>query len=376
MISFKATGVLKHLPSSSKDAADPYLPSGVPSSINILEPLSGDPELGGIRPQLTALRLDRINLNSTAATKEQVIRSVPQRSLPALPAISARVRYSKAGAYTGRPSIIASLDIETAPFQDDEIELTCVNMELSDGTAEDLCKGHAINLPMTCQPRDNIIFLFRLLPDDAVQLQSTRPNPTTKALDISVNARVLVSETCRPNIQMRWKTTVDFSAALNPRYGGPTQAMQRSNKPANLAVPDSKKPPSEKLPSDPTSDQPNQRLSSQPNFGLTLTLTAPKDVYVGQPFTWDLFLVNQSDKPRKLAILVIPKRKPDDPKGHHKLTTSASSSTGATAVGGQAGRKINHADAVLDENRLYALQKRLAKEDVKIVCLSTEVRVG
>ncbi|KAL8718746.1 MAG: hypothetical protein Q9225_004164, partial [Loekoesia sp. 1 TL-2023] len=372
MVSFKASGILKQPPSSSEESTDPYLPSGVPASINVLEPLSGDPGLGGTIPQLTALRLDRINLKNTLTAKEQVIRSAPQKPLSALPAISARVRYSKSGAYTGRPSVVASLDIETAPFQDDRIELTHVSMELSDGSAEDLCKGHAINLPMTCQPQDNIVFLFRLMPNDA-QTHSSRSDSASRALDISINARVLISDTCRPNIQMRWKTVVDFSTALNPKFGSPTQAMQRSKRPSNLSVAsDTNKrlPQDDTAPSDGTDDAPsNQRASSHPNFGITLTLTAPKDVYVGQPFTWDVFLVNHSNKARKLAILVIPKRKLSDHKIHISKTSVSSTVTG------QAG-KIDHADAVMDENRLYAMQKGLGREDVGIVCLSTEIRLG
>ncbi|KAL8938899.1 MAG: hypothetical protein Q9216_003643 [Gyalolechia sp. 2 TL-2023] len=370
MIFFKATAILKHPTSTSTEPTDPILPSGVPASINVLEPLSRDPGLRGIRPQLAAQRLDRININNTLVAKEQTIRSVPQKPFSALPAISARVRYSKAGAYTGRPSIVASLDIETAPFQEDEVELTHVNMELSDGSAEDLCKGHAINLPMTCHPRDNIIFLFRLLPDDT-QTQDSKSEPLPRSLDISINARVLISNTCRPNIRMRWKTVVDFAPALNPKFGNSTQTIQQSKRPSTFSMAsDIDKPHDETTPSDTTEvPPPNERASSLHNFGITMTLTAPKDIHVGQPFTWDLFLVNHSSKARKLAILVIPKRKTGDHKTHGSKTSVSSTAAGQV-------RKVDRADAVMDENRLYALQKGLGREDVDIVCLSTEVRLG
>ncbi|KAI4179310.1 MAG: hypothetical protein LQ348_005424 [Seirophora lacunosa] len=370
MIYFKVSGILRHPPISPQDSRDPFLPSGVAASVNVLEPLSGDAGLQGMKPQLTASRLDRININSNTTVKDQMIRSRPQKPLPALPAISARVRYSKSGAYTGHHCIIASLDIETAPFQDDTIELSDVFMQLSDGSVEDLCKGQAINLPMTCQPRDKIIFLFRLLPfDDQTSNFEVRSNSRT--LDISIDARVLVSHTCHPKIHMRWKTLVDFSTALNPKYGAPAQALQRSKRPSTLSVPSDmeNRVPGETSPNDADDDPaPSQRLSI-PNIGLTLTFTAPKDVYVGQPFTWDVFLVNHSVKPRRLAMFVIPVRK----SGEHRNQTPVSSS----AIGkGVNGGDLDYADAIMDENRLYAVQKRLAREDVGIVCLSPEVRVG
>ncbi|KAL8839092.1 MAG: hypothetical protein Q9170_001874 [Blastenia crenularia] len=372
-IFFKATGILKHPPTASEDTADAFLPSGVPPSINVLEPLSKVPGLSGTRPQLTAHRLDKININSTQEPKERVIRSAPQKPFPAIPAISARVRYSKAGAYTARPSIVASLDIETAPFQNDEVELTSVNMELSDGCAEDLCKGHAINLPMTCQPRDNIVFLFRLTPNDT-QSHDSKPASNSRSLDISVDARVLTSKTCNPTIQMRWKTVVDFSTALNPKYGVPAPAMQRSKKPNSLSVSDGNNRTAsqdEANPSDSTEEDPpaNRRGSSHASFGVTVTLTAPKDVHVGQPFTWDVFLVNHSSKARKLALLVIPKRGVGEA-GTHMPKASASSN-----AAGQGG-KTDLAAAIMDENRLHALQQSLANENVDLVCLSTETRLG
>ncbi|KAL8650071.1 MAG: hypothetical protein Q9210_004042 [Variospora velana] len=372
MIYFKVSGIFRHPPTSPRDSQDPFLPSGVAASVNVLEPLSGDAGLQGMKPQLTASRLDRININNDTTVKDLAIRSRPRKPFPARPAISARVRYSKSGAYTGRRCIIASLDIETAPFQDDEIELSDVMMQLSDGSAEDLCKGQAINLPMTCQPKDNIVFLFRLLPfDDQTSDSGVRSNSRT--LDISIDARVLVSDVCRPKIQMRWKTLVDFSTALNPKYGAPAQALQRSNRPSSLPVPSDmgNRGPDETSPIDFNDVSAASQHLSIPNIGLTLTFTAPKDAYVGQPFTWDVFLVNHSPKPRRLAIVVIPARSSGD------YTNDVSKIDVSTAMGKDInGRRHDYAEAIMDENTLYAMQKRLAKNDVGIVCLSPEVRMG
>ncbi|KAI4267151.1 MAG: hypothetical protein L6R38_008388 [Xanthoria sp. 2 TBL-2021] len=361
MISFRASGTFRQPPSiTAPSPGDKILSSGVPASINVLEPLSGDRDLQGITPQLTALRLDRISTPASLKATEQSIRSKPQNPFPALPAISARVRYSKSGPSSARLATIASLDIETSPFQDEEIELTDVNMQLAAGSAEDLCAGHAISLPKTCQPQDDVVFLFRLVANNDQGLES-RANSLSRALEIWINARVSVSNQCRPTVQMRWRTTVDFSTALNPGYGGPSQAMQRNSRPSSLPLaPDTVLNSENKL---------QQRATAMPGFGVTMTLTAPREVSVGQPFTWDVFLVNRSDKARKLAILVIPKRKVGD----HQSRISKTS-TSSTAAGQRHG--IDHADAVMDENRLYSIQKGNSKDAAQIVCLSTDVRIG
>ncbi|KAL8785232.1 MAG: hypothetical protein Q9213_003501 [Squamulea squamosa] len=373
MISFKALGTFRQPQSSiAAKSGDRLLPSGIPVPINVLEPLSGDRELQGINPQLTALRLDRISTTTSVAATEQSVRSKPQKLFPALPAISARVRYSKSGASPGPLATIASLDVEISPFQDQEIQLTEANMQLSGGSAEDICAGRAINLPVKCHPRDNIIFLFRLLLGNNYD-PGSRSNSLTRPLDIWINAKVLVSNTCRPDIQMRWRTTVDFSAALNRNYGGPSQTLQRNNRPSSLPLAtDGENREAFSRASDTalnSMDKSQQRATAIPEFGVTMTLTAPRDVYIGQPFTWDVFLVNRSDKARKLAILVIPERRAVDHKS--QMSKTSMSSTFAGQRGG-----VDHADVVMDENRLYALQKSNRKDPVRIVCLSTDVRIG
>ncbi|KAI4104377.1 MAG: hypothetical protein L6R37_003276 [Teloschistes peruensis] len=308
------------------------------------------------------------------AVTEQVVRSKPQRLFPALPAISARVRYSNSGALTGQQCVIASLDIETSPFQQNQVQLTQVSMELSDGLTEDLCTGRAFTLPITCQPKDNVVFLFRLRPKRGEDHSMHSDAHSSRMLDIMLDARVLLSDTCRPKIQMRWKTTVDFSKALSSKYSDPSQAMRRSNRPASLPVlPDNEKPQLASqdlnMTTDPSDTPQQQRAASILDLGVTLTLTAPKDVYVGQPFTWDVFLVNRSNKTRKLAIVVVPKRRFGD------RTSQMSKLSNPSGISGQR-HDLDYAEPVMDENRLYAMQKANTREVVDIVCLSTDLRLG
>ncbi|KAL8639879.1 MAG: hypothetical protein Q9228_003143, partial [Teloschistes exilis] len=375
MISFKISGLLRRpLSPSRKIAEKKYMPSGIAGSINVLESLRGVSGLSRIQPQLSALRLDRVRPADGLAVTEQVVRSKPQRLFQALPAISARVRYSNSGALTGQPCVIASLDIETSSFQQNQVQLTHVSMELSDGLTEDLCTGRACTLPITCQPKDNVVFLFRLRPKGGEDHSMHSDAHSSRMLDIMLDARVLLSDTCRPKIQMRWKTTVDFSKALSSKYSGPSQAMGRSNRPASLPVlPDNVKPQSASqdlnITTDPSDTPQQQRAASILDLGVTLTLTAPKDVYVGQPFTWDVFLVNRSNKTRKLAIVVVPKRRFGDRTSHMSKLSNPS------GISGQR-HDLDYAEPVMDENRLYAMQKANTREVVDIVCLSTDLRIG
>ena len=290
-----------------------------------------------------------------------------------LPAISSRVRYSKSNGRAGSFSILACLDIETGAFSDEDISISHVNMQLSEGSAEDMGKGFAPSLPLTCRPKDNPTFLFHLTPSDPnldISNQSL-----AKTVLVTVHATVLVSETCRPSIEMRWKTGIDFSIALNPLYGAPGASMQRPNRPSSLqrtstTADDDILPMSTRdgaaSPEYRTSEQ-QQRVGSAIDFGISTSFTAPKFVKVGQSFMWDVLVLNRSSRPCQLALTVIPNRR----KGFAGTHSSKSSSSSVKA------RKEGElADAVIDENILYAMQRNMGHDAPQVISLSTDTRIG
>ena len=374
MITFKPVARLRSHNTTNHDVlVDPYLPDCIPQTINLLGSLKGDPVLHGAEPLLPAFRLSRntptaVSLTSTYKT----VAVAAQRLFRAIPAISARVRYTRSKGDNGQPTIIASLDIETAPFFDNDVTITMVDVIVSEGSAEDLAGSHALILPIICRPRDNQVFLFRLTPNGNIA-DGSNSNPRT--LDVKIDATVLVSDVCRPRIEMRWKAGVDFSTALNPSYGTPNQPMQRPKRPASLPVPPTSAndtstpaappPAGSQLGADVSSNQ--SRSNSVNDLSITITFTAPRDVQVGVPFSWEVFVVNRSSMPRKLAIMVIPKRKKTEIRGH--LSKPSSSSAGAL-------REMGNTDAVLDETHLYAMQRNNGNDAVQIVSLSTDVKLG
>ena len=374
MITFKPVAILwPHHPSSRELPRDPYLPECAPQSINLLDSLKSDPILRGVEPRLPAFRLSRTG--STAAdlsSRHRTITVAAQRPFRAIPAIQAKVRYTRSKGGGGKPAIIASLDIETSPFFDNDVTITIVDVMLSEGSAEDLASNHALTLPMTCRPRDNQVFLFRLTPNGN---SSDGSNSDPRTLDVKIYATVFVSDLCRPRIEMRWKAGVDFSTALNPSYGTPNQPMQRDKRPASLPVPPV--PAKNTIvhgvsrAAEPQSEadlSPNRsRSNSVNNLSITITFTAPKDVHVGVPFSWDVFVVNRSSIPRKLAMMVIPDGKRSEISG--QLSKPSSSSAGDP-------KEMVNADPILDETRLFAMQKNTANDAVQIVSLSTDVKIG
>lgn len=352
---------------------DCYLPSGVPASLNLLDSLKDDPLLQGTVPRLSALKVSRTgSTNQDTTSGDQKLKVLPQLAFRAIPALTARVRYSKSSAHIRKPTVFATLDIETAPFFDSNIVITAIKMYLSEGSAMNL-RSDSLDFPIPCRPKDNLIFLFHLIPNDSLH-DSPNTNWTSKTLEITVEANVVVSETCRPRIEMRWKTGVDFSVALYPGYGPSGQSLQRKQRPASLPTPpvtgnkSDMPPPAHEADSTDIVPVPEQKLTTSiSDMGVTMTFTAPGEVRVGEPFCWDVFIVNRSNKSRRLAITVVPKRKRGDFKAHLSRPSSSS-------VGGR--KEAGIADHVLDENLLYAMQRNVGKEPPQIVSLSTDMKIG
>lgn len=374
-IFFRLSAILRSDISGESDKfKDPLLPSGVPGSVNILENLRGDPALNGVEPRLAASRLHGISPKShDGYINDGSLRVGTQMAFRGLPAMSSRMRYSRSSGRPGRHSIIASLDVETGAFSDQDTAITHVNMQFSEGSVQDM--GEALNplLPLVCKPKDNPTFLFRLMPSEPTQ--NTSDQSPAKMVLVTVHATVLISQTCRPSIEMRWKTGIDFSTALNPLFGAPGQSMQRQNRPSSLlrtssttdgnGLPASIREGEASL--ELRSTEERQRSGSATDFGVSIAFTAPKSVYMGEAFSWDVVILNRSSRARRLALKVIPRRM----KG---LSGTHSSKSSSSSVRDRKDGDL--ADAVIDGNLLYAMQRKSRHEITQIVSVGTDIVVG
>lgn len=341
--------------------------------LTIVQAFSDDPAMGGIKPRLSALRVARVA--PASHSNQDVMRSlknISRQSIKVYPAINARVRYSRPNTTPTNPAVIASVDVDITAFANCEITLTKVDLQISGGNVEDLNTVSGLVLPITALPQDDLTFMYRLLPDDLDAGNKT----LVRALEVSITATANLSPVCEPHISMSWTTTLDFTPPVNPGFGNPTQPIQRPHRPAQLSIGSSFDMPTatslaisrpDALPSvDVTTRQ--QRNSAIPDFGVTMTFTGPgreSPIYPGVPFVWSVFIVNRSDRARKLALMVIPKRR----RTEARITRPPS-----TGYGGK--RDVKVADAVVDENIVFAMQKNSAIDQTEIVCLSTDIRVG
>lgn len=285
--------------------------------------------------------------------------------IPIVAAASARIRYRRLNSYIGRPTTIASLDFEVTPFLNCAVVLDKAELHLLDGTVDTLSDVPELLPPITCSPRDDVTLLYRLTSE-----YGPDPNPSTtvtpSTLDISLGAVVLLSEDCRPRISMQWRTNVDFSLPLNPTFGGPSHAIQRSNRPASLPMTASHASANSGI-RPPSRISLHERVYSAMDLAVTISFSGPASVEVGKPFSWSVFIVNRSPVPRKFALAAIPRRKRADPRSHVARPSSSSI----------ASRKEDQvAEAVTDDNIVHAMQKSAAGQDAELICLSTDIRVG
>lgn len=351
-----------------------YLPSGMPSGINLLESFSSDPALQGVKPRLSALRVSRVAPVTRQQDLMKHLRAQQPIKLKIYPVVHTRIRFSRPNTAPPSSSVVALLEVDFTPHFDCEIVLDKISLGVAEGTVVSLNDDTDMKLPLRCVSHDHITFLYHITP---IKLDIA-PKNLTQELDISISATALVTPgSCTPQLSMTWSTTLDFSTPVNPGFGPPTgTGIQRAHRPSQLsiggqAVTPLKSPSVTRPDALPGLEAASRTEATLPELGITMSFNAPTEpVHPGDVFSWTVYVVNRSSEraarpPRKLALVAVPKRR------RNEVRHTRPPSTGSRRRGDK-----DIADAVLDENVLHAMQKNSAVEPVDIVCLSADTRVG
>lgn len=249
--------------------------------------------------------------------------------------------------------------MEIAPYATYDARIKNVAVVLNGGEV------HALSSPKdesaVHKPGDQLTYLYKIMPDLASDGTPALGNKD-HFLTLKIEAQVFVSKVCRPNIAIEWNTPVDFTNEQ-------TSSLIRAAKKLNIPPAQSSKPTNpDSLPAHDTQSQQEQEGKTN-DINITLTISGPPTVQVGKIFTWDVFIVNRSNKTRKLAVLVIAKRKRDFDKHQSHPSTSS--------IGGlRREERELLATAVVDENIVYAKQKSARTETADLLCLTTDIRLG
>lgn len=338
---------------------DEYLPSLTPSALNLLQPFENDPALAGVKPRLSALRITKVA--PSAAVGQQLLRPIrkgQRRLFRAAPLILWRIRYSRCTVPPLTCTVIASLDLEATNFVGCTVVVEEVTFKMGRGKAELV----GTTVPVDCKPGDQVTVMCMLRPDSDIHKMRSSED-LNYSLSVRITARALVTDNFNPKVHINFKTNVDFSMALaRPTTSGLPPSRDAST---TAQRPQNNGPDSLPFPT----DGPNtQEAHTTTNTGLTITISGPKSVRVGEIFRWRLFVVNMSNEVQRLALVVIPKRKKNDGRTLVPQRYSISSARG------------NEVDpvveGVLDEHILYGIQKNAMTEPTELISLSTDVRIG
>jgi hypothetical protein len=281
--------------------------------------------------------------------------------------------------------VIAMLEIDFTPFFECEIIVNNITLAIPDATVEDLTDQVGLSLPLSCVAHDHVTFIYRIAPIDTdVVTQSLM-----RDLNIEISATALVNPQTQPLLRMSWTAAVDFTVPVNPGYGSTMQPIQRAHRPSQLSIggestvsltaPSVARP--DALPSLEASTTQTETLVRE--LGITVTFATPKPphkIFVGDEFAWSVFVVNQSRNQsaaaRKLAMVVIPRRRRND----SRVTRPPSMSRLPDAIHGHSTSKTPRdgevAEATLDDSVVHAMQCSSIVDNAELMCLSADVRIG
>ncbi|KIW36963.1 uncharacterized protein PV06_10862 [Exophiala oligosperma] len=350
-----------------------------PLEANLLEPMRFIPGFQQNPPYLAASRLERV-LPLTATHKSRFhIQHVPSRRHKAVPAAIARIRYNRINASSPLPTNIALLDIEIIPFVQINATVEAVELALKNGRVEPIMPDF---LPIQCHSGDCVTLIHKLQQDlSTSDSPVVSVNPNIDVLSIKVRLSVHSSEECHPSISMDWTTHVDFSQALNPSFGPPSQPIQRPNRPTSLpainGTDSSTAPPIDNA----LSFTPNSAVVAR--SGLSISFTAIESVVeVGVPFSWKVMVVNNSPRVAKITIIPLPRMQRQTTQAQSMAKRHAPKSSTASFHPSERRHCKNEdgvdiAQAVVDENVVYAMHhSNVVPPETDLMALTAELRIG
>lgn len=251
-------------------------------------------------------------------------------------------------------SLLASVDLEIAYITGYRIAIEDMQLSVRGGDVKSI--SDQTKFSQAHKPGDQLTSLYKVIPDLANDGTPVFGNEG-HVLTLKIKAKALVSDECEARVSMTWQTTVDFAAEQNSAL---VKAAHRLSNPLAQTL---------KNPADPDADPHAGEKIQDGTINISLTISGPPRVHVGEIFSWRVFLVNRTDATRRLAVLVIPKRRRDYDR--QRPLSSASS-----IVGYRPDNKDLIANAVADENIVYAKQKSARTEAAELICLTTDIRIG
>ena len=366
-------------PPQDEDEDNGDLPPFQPLEANVLEPMRFITGFKENPPYLAASRLERV-LPVTAVHKPRIhIPHVPSRRHRSMPVTMARIRYQKINNFSTTPSTIALLDMDMVPFVQIEATIQQIDLALKNGRTESLMPGF---LPMQCRSGDCLTLMYKLHQNQDPNLTPGLgiTNPNIDLLSILIKLDVRLSQNCHPRIVMDWTTHVDFTQALNPAFGPPSQSLQRQNRPTSLPVHNMSGAP-QVVDAIAPNLQPSFKLAIK--SGVAISFTAPTEpVTIGRAFKWKVLVENHSSKIAKIAIIPLPRIQRQVTHAQSFAKRHAPKSSTASFHPSERrhtsnGEDIDMAQAIVDENVVYAMHHANAvPQEADLMALTAELRIG
>lgn len=376
---------------------------------NVLEPLN-DLAVAGDYPYLPASRLEKYTSPMIKREDKIRLKHVPSDPIPAYAVVLPRLKYAKINTSMPLPSTFASLDIDMIPVFETSGVIEAVDVSMANGNAILMMSD---SLPVSWKSKDCLSFLYELrAASPQAEITVTEPSNSSNGVNASIDTlsiTILVKAKCSANtsttIRMSWNANVDFSLALNPTFGAPSQPLQRTNRPTSLNfAPNPNAIKKSKAPHKVTTSLTSTRTAStnlqhqviptsipqSENSTIVVSFVADTEpARVNVPFSWKVLIVNNSSKSVKLAVVPLPRiQRPTSTtqqytKRHAPKASNASlPPTQKLANQGSKGHtrtSPSTAKAVVDEQVLYGLHHQTASaapSETDLVSLTAEIRIG
>lgn len=350
---------------------DEYLPSGVPTAINLLRLTQDSPSVIARPPNVlgAATLIPRRPFKKSG----EIVKQATAKDFRAVSAFDARIRLCRLNDHPTKATLIATLRIKIASSAGCDVAIDSIAVLHSSGQIQPMVQHPMLGVPVSCKPVDEISFVYNVIPS-GLSVGQFSGISKAKRLTVNISATALVNETCQPQIKIKLETDADPISDIKVSSRRSLQAQDEAGLLGPLTTQatvgsglqgDVLAKFKEKL--EQTGFASQDGSSDSHNFGIGVTVTGHDDVYVWENFTWEVLVVNRSAQERTLVIIPIVRRATFDYR-IHLLDLADTESAGH--------RYAQLADAVKDDKRSQSIDRDAIRKPGELMSVSPDVQAG
>ena len=267
-----------------------YLRSGMPLASNVLQLLSHDAALGEIGPYIPFSRLNKYTPSVPGnEISQKYIASAKSEPFPALSILHSQ--FTVVSLFRNKMKQVMLLSIDTmSTMPNVEVMLTTVDLLFSSGVVRQISQSFSEENAIKIKSGEQVALLYEVTLSNFKE-EDNNKQPGDRVCNGNIVASVVIAKGCKTRVILDCKEGIGNAIQ---RAVSTEESLDRSPKSLTMREVPHRAFPAELLLPCPMS-----------MLGITITISGPQIIRVGEAFTWNILVVNKTKASRNCSLTLL-----------------------------------------------------------------------